>query len=111
MQLFKKIINNKILYGDNFLCKLGEKNTKYVTKRGHFFDDLIKANVKFPGPQKYIIKSELESSIEKLKSKDTKKIDKSKLPNKNTYIDKIFFDNKKYKYPGPGNYDTIPTDK
>ena len=76
-----------------------EKEKKYVTKRGCYIDDVRKIKNFVPAPGKYNVEIPWvrQADIEKGKKlpKDTKKM---------TYIEQIYHDNKKYKFPGPGQY-------
>ena len=90
----------------NFLTqKKGQKNTKYVTKRGHYLNDLIKQHDKDPAPNAYKIEH---------KWVDPNQAKKIKIPapkDKNTYIDVIYREGTKNKNkPGPGSYNLRQTD-
>jgi len=80
----------------------GKKDpTKYVTKKGSYFDLHHKQHpIDWPGPQhkKFYVKK--EEPKKQLSTKDKEKFKKM------TFIDQIYFDNKKDNYPkpGPGKY-------
>ncbi|KAL4456933.1 hypothetical protein ABPG74_014571 [Tetrahymena malaccensis] len=86
--------------------KLPTKNKNYVTKRGHFYNDLEKQFKGYPGPNKYKLDYVWvsQNDIEKGRKKphDTKK---------NTYIDNIIDESKKRPVPGPGKYNITKTEE
>ena len=82
------------------------KDKTYVTKRGHFYNDLEKMTRNVPGPNKYNLEhiwvSENDKAKGKRKPHDTKKL---------TYIDEIIGESKKRPVPGPGKYNVTKTEE
>ena len=79
----------------------GRKNKMYVTKKGHFLQDLEKVYGKFPAPNHY--KTEYKWLEAKPKDKKPKKV----IPkNKGTFLDAISneYTLKNFPVPGPGSY-------
>ena len=79
----------------------GRKNKMYVTKKGHFLNDLEKTYGKFPAPNAY--KTETKWLEAKPKTAKPKK-DVPK--NKGTFLDAINneYTLKNFPIPGPGSY-------
>lgn len=81
--------------------KKGRKSKKYLTRKGHFLQDLEKTYGKFPAPNAY--KTEYKWLEAKPKSKQPKKA----VPkNKGTFLDAINneYTLKNFPIPGPGSY-------
>lgn len=72
----------------------------YLTKKGHYLDDLAK-QAKGPGPGTYPIPSCFSSTPRKKQLASEKK----------TFIDWIFSREKKNKFPAPNCYNVLPTEE
>jgi hypothetical protein len=84
-----------------------EKPKTYVTKRGHFMDDLVKSKNFIPG-HKYNIETSLLEGAGK-EEKKPKEVDKK--TKRNTYIDQLIREQELRYIPGPGAHNIIKTDK
>lgn len=79
----------------------GRKNKMYVTKKGHFLNDLEKVYGKFPAPNTY------HTETKWLEAKPKHAKPKKDLPkNKGTFLDAITneYTIKNFPIPGPGAY-------
>lgn len=84
----------------NFLENKAPSKKNYITKRGHYLDDLAKMN-KTPGPGTYTMNSSWENtSVKKAVTSERK-----------TYIDWINLNEKKNKFPAPNCYQVNDTEE
>ena len=81
--------------------KKGEVNKKYVTKRGFYMDYDLKVGMAIPGPDKYGVNSPWSFERELRMAKNRTVDPKLK---KNTYLEQIEAEQKKWKKPGVGAY-------
>jgi hypothetical protein len=87
--------------------KRGEKSNRYETKKGYYWDKIMKEQSTKPPPSTAACYSDtynLETSlINKSKSVQSKKIDRSL--SRNSFIDEVIHNVKKYNLPAPNKYD------
>ncbi len=79
--------------------KKGQKPRQYVTRRGHYIDDILKVSKPIPAPNAYTIS-------------DRPPVKKRNVPvlKKMNFIEEIFRNAERTKSPSPFSYSVIETD-